>query len=472
MRILLPTGETAYPVVREAAERFGADAIITGKIAAFLSPKMLERVLAETDREYDMVIVSGMCTADFSGISEKFGIPVYLGPRHAADLGLILGNLDNIELSSGIPADELILEKKKEEAFSAIRGVEDASVPDFYLKNLKIGGGSRMKVLAEIMDAHKRENLREIVLAFIESGADIIDLGFGFDASPGDVKRVFGCLGGIDCILAIDTQNPGLIGAALGHADLILSLHEENIPVIGRMVAETGTAAVIVPKDGSLEENILMAKEAGITRIIADPLLQPAGSGLVLSLADFRDYGHPLFFGAGNVVELIDADSHGTNALLAAMAMEAGASIIFTSEHSDKTRGSIREMRRATDMMILARKRPYPKDLGIDLFCIKEKRRRKEPPLTYSTSMDARRLPDDLEFDPAGNVRIGIEDGFIVAIHKGTAIRGKKWDEIFYTLLKDERVSLMDHAAYLGKELYKAELALRFDRSFEQDGPF
>jgi dihydropteroate synthase len=30
----------------------------------------------------------------------------------------------------------------------------------------------------------------------------------------------------------------------------------------------------------------------------------------------------------------------------------------------------------------------------------------------------------------------------------------------------------MDHAAYLGKELYKAELALHFGRSFEQDGEF
>ena len=36
---------------------------------------------------------------------------------------------------------------------------------------------------------------------------------------------------------------------------------------------------------------------------------------------------------------------------LMGMAMELDAAIIFTSEHSDKTRGSIREMRRATEMM-------------------------------------------------------------------------------------------------------------------------
>ena len=30
----------------------------------------------------------------------------------------------------------------------------------------------------------------------------------------------------------------------------------------------------------------------------------------------------------------------------------------------------------------------------------------------------------------------------------------------------------MDHVAYLGKEVYNAELALCFNRSFEQDGDF
>ena len=44
--------------------------------------------------------------------------------------------------------------------------------------------------------------------------------------------------------------------------------------------------------------------------------------------------------------------------------------------------------------------------------------------------------------------------------------------DVFETILKNGDVSLLDHAAYLGKELYKAELAIRFGRSFEQDGDF
>ena len=116
------------------------------------------------------------------------------------------------------------------------------------------------------------------------------------------------------------------------------------------------------------------------------------------------------------------------------MAKEAGASIIFTSEHSDKTRGSIREMRRATEMMALTRDRPYPKDLGIGLLVLKEKRRRREPPLEYDTHIPARRMPDEITYDPKGNFRIGIEGDQIVAVTNGKAVKGKRWQDVLYTL--------------------------------------
>ncbi len=219
---------------------------------------------------------------------------------------------------------------------------------------------------------------------------------------PEDVKRVFGALRSLPVPLAADTQDPALIRAALPAADIILSLQEENIPLVGAAVAAAGAAAVVVPGDASLAENIRAAEAAGISRIIADPpLLQPAGSGLVSSLSSFEDVGYPLFFGgAGNVTELIDADSVGVNALLAAMAHECHAAVLFTSEHSDKTQGSVREMRRAADMMALMGDRPYPKDLGLSLFCIKEKRRRHEPAIPREHSRDVLPVPEELVFDP------------------------------------------------------------------------
>ena len=470
MRVLVPTGTIAEKIVRRAAAGFDADVIVTGEIASFLTP---DRLLAISQGScYDAIIISGMCTASFATVEDSLGIPVYRGPRHAADLGMMLRLLGTVEFSRTVPADELLNTIREDEARNRLKEMEESASCAFTVRGCCIGGTSRMKVLAEIMDAHRLPDVRATAERFLAAGADIIDLGFGFDATAEDVKMVFAALRDLPVPLAADTQDPTLIRAALPDADIILSLQEVNIPLVGTVVAAAGAAAVVVPGDASLAENICAAEAAGISRIIADPLLQPAGSGLVSSLSSFEDLGYPLFFGAGNVTELIDADSVGVNALLAAMAHECHASVLFTSEHSDKTQGSVREMRRAVEMMALTGDRPYPKDLGLSLFCIKEKRRRHEPAIPREVTRDAASVPEGLVFDPRGNLRIGIEDGWILAEHKGTAFRGKTWDEVFHAILADGRISLMDHAAYLGKELYKAELALRFERSFEQDGDF
>jgi dihydropteroate synthase-like protein len=470
MRLLLPTGTATFEIVKKAAEGMDADVVVTGEIASFLTPEQLKKIVE--GGKYDMVIVSGMSTASFEMVEEEAGIPVYRGPRHAADLRMILTLIGSIPLSRTVPADDLLVEMRKEEATRKLGELEEKAAPVYVIRSLKIGGNSRIKVLAEIMDAHKEPDILFKVEEFFRRGADIVDLGFGFDATPGDVQKVFHELEGVPGPLAADTHDPALINAALGRADLILSLTEKNIPMVGSSIADHGTVAVVVPGERSLPENIRLAEEAGISCIIADPLLQPAGSGLVPSLSGFEETGYPLFFGAGNVVELIDADSIGVNALLAALASEVHAAVIFSSEHSDKTRGSIREMRQATEMMVLAGGRPYPKDLGIDLLVIKEKRRRREPPLEYSRLTNSEPLLKDITYDPCGNFRIGIEGEYITAVINGKAYRGTSWTDIFHTILQCKDVSLLDHAAYLGAELFKAQLAIRFGRSFEQDGPF
>lgn len=470
MQILLPTGRITEEVVRIAAAPYDATVVVTGELASFLTPEQLLSLIR--DGSYDLVITSGMCTASFRQIEEETGIPIFRGPRHAADLSMILGLVGIVEFSRDIPADDLLTSIRQREATSKVAQLEKAATGDFTIRGVKIGGGSRIKVLAEIMDAHRHPAIREMVIRFFESGADIVDLGFGFDANAEDVRRVFAEIADIPGPLAADTQNPELIRAALPRADLILSLHEGNMKEAGPVIVAAGAAVVIIPGTGTLDEMVAEARKMGITRLIADPLLQPAGSGLTRSLKGFADPGCPLFFGAGNVTELIDADSIGVNALLTAMAHELHAAVIFCSEHSDKTRGAVAEMRRATEMMALTGERPYPKDLGMDLLCIKEKRRRREPPLEYNRVIEAERMPDEIRYDPRGNFRIGIEDGCIVAVRNGIAVKGKRWQDLLYTFLQQDAVSFLDHAGYLGRELYKAELAIRFDRSFEQDGPF
>ncbi len=462
MRILLPTGAATESLVKRAAAGYDADVVVTGEIASFLTPHALRLLLK--GKKYDCVIISGMCTASFEQLEHETGVPIYRGPRHAADLAMVLPLLGTETFSRTIPADDFLAARKAKSALRRIEEREREATPDFLIRGLKIGGGSRMKVLAEIMDAHRCGDIRGIVESYLASGADIVDLGFGFDAVPDDVTRVFSPLSEIDAPLAVDTQDPSLIRAALGRADIVLSLQEANIPEVGKEVAKAGAAAVVVPGNSTLAKNIALAKKTGIRCIIADPLVQPVGCGFTRSLYRFKKTGCPIFFGAGNVAELLDADSIGVNALLAGIAAEVGASVIFTSEHSDKTQGSIREMRRATGMMILAKDRPYPKDLGIDLLVLKEKRRRREPPLEYDTAQPAHSMPDEITYDPKGNFRIGVEGDHIVAVIHGKAIKGVRWQDVLFTLLSQGDVSLLDHAGYLGREVYKAELAIRYGR--------
>jgi dihydropteroate synthase-like protein len=491
MRFLLTTGTRTEPIVTAIATHFDADVFVTGKVASFLRPKQLAAILekhsrANSEPGYDCVFIPGMCTASFADIEEKFAIPIYRGPLHAADLEAILSYANaGFVFSRTVPADQLLTLEKEKEAYKTLSKIEAEAKPLCYLRNLAIGGGTRMKVLAEIMDAHRVPDLKAVIASYISSGADIIDLGFGFDATPDDICAVFSEAekiftelreSGANIACAIDTQDPALIEAALSFSciDLVLSLHEENMACAPLLQAH-GVSAVIVPGEAGLPKNMKAAQDMGIT-CIADPVLHPLGSGMFSSAVQLYDarINHPdwpLFFGAGNVIELIDADSIGVVAVLAGMAYEVGAGIIFISEHSNKTKGAIAEMRRATEMMALLGTKPYPKDLGLDLFVIKEKRARLEPPLVYDKVRKCSQSTE-LIYDPKGNFRIGIADGKIWVEREGVAISGLHWNELFQTIDEHEWVSRLDHDAYLGKELYKAELALKFKRSFEQDGEF
>ncbi|HJJ27036.1 MAG TPA: dihydropteroate synthase [Methanocorpusculum sp.] len=475
MHVLFLTGSQSAEILKNSltkAEGFTAEVVVTGEVASFLTPAKLTKVLRECPA--DSAIVSGMCTADFSGVEKETGIPVFRGTRHAADIKMCFSLITAGKLSKTLAADVLLDAEKKKQAEERLQKLEDAADACCTIRGIKLGGNSRIKVISEIMDAQRNTSLRKTAEAALVHGADGIDLGFGFDAAEEDVIRCFKELEDLPCILSVDTLNPALIKASLFRADLIFSLTADTIPELADAVKEAGCAAVLIPRGKhSLEDTISAAKDAGLSRIFADPLLQPPLSGMTESLAGFLpDAGIPKIMGCVNTTELIDADSPGICAILAASAAECGCAAVLISEHSDKTKGAVSEMRRAVNLMQTSSGRPYPKDTGCDVFVIKEKRKRVEPALSYEDIRDAEPLRENLSFDPCGNFRIGLENGKIVAVRNGHAIRGDTAEEVFASILAEGGVSLLDHAAYLGKELYKAELSLRFGRSFEQDGVF
>jgi len=257
---------------------------------------------------------------------------------------------------------------------------------------------------------------------------------------------------------------------------MLLSLNAANMAQVGQAAADLAVPAVVIPGPGpaSLEENVNAALDLGV-RVIADPVLDPPMQGLAVSLHRYiqfcrRHPGVPLFFGAGNVTELLDADTNGVNALLAAIGAEVGAAILFTPEYSAKAAGSVRELATASRMMQLSGKRKTPpKDLGLDLLRLKQKRRLPVEPLPQAVK---EAQPGHVYvLDDQGPFRIFLSQGLIVARNGPVSICGRNARDLVNSLVDLGLVGRLDHAAYLGRELQKAETALRLGRDYVQDEP-
>ncbi|MDI6888911.1 MAG: dihydropteroate synthase-like protein [Methanocellales archaeon] len=480
MRILVTTGRRAYDSVKKAVGNKADVLLLDVDVAALITPSLLRAV--SNISSYDLVLVPGLASGDFASLERGLGVKIRLGPKHACDLDWVLQHSDEIEFSHTVPACQLLSSKKRGEALERICQLEGRATPQFTIKDVKIGGNSRMKVTGEIVDAtrlHESE-LQRVAERYLQDGADIIDLGIPLDATPAEVRRTVEATSSLGVPISIDTLDSNLILAGVeAGADMVLSLNSSSIKSVGWAVASQDIAAVVIPDDDfeSLWKNIEMAQEIGIKKIVADPILAPIGHGFIDSLTSYHKFRQvsnlPLFFGVGNITELMDADSIGINATLAGIAMELYASILFTPQYSDKAKGSIKELKTATQMMLLAKDRgTAPKDLGLDLLIIKEKRRR-EDEIKVENPIEATPHTERAR-DPKGCFRIAIHDEKIVAKHEkeGITITGTNAKAIFDTIQDLGLVSLTEHAAYLGRELMKAELALRFGRSYIQDDEF
>lgn len=81
-----------------------------------------------------------------------------------------------------------------------------------------------------------------------------------------------------------------------------------------------------------------------------------------------------------------------------------------------------------------------------------------------------------LELDPRGNFKITVENNKILAVHldkegnkTGYSFEGLTEREIMGQILHSQLISRLDHAAYIGRELSKAESALNSDQPYVQD---
>jgi dihydropteroate synthase-like protein len=514
LKALLVTGLLAEDSVKRYAQQSSVEtAVLTLpiQVAALLKmPNIAKELQKLSISGIDVILVPGLIRGDTSVISDAIGIPTFKGPRYAADLPTILDALAKVKLSTVTPACDLLREELQRKALQELERVEKnwetllQNPGNMAIKDLAFGKDFPMRVMAEIVDAPLMlsDEIRRVAKRYVKLGASIIDVGMiAGESRPDDaIRAVEAIKSAVNVPVSIDTLDPVEAQEAVSAgADLILSVDAGNVEEMAAFASDVAVVCIptnqwqgYFPKEVTervrfLEEIIGKARKLGITRILADLIIEPAN--LLRSFIAFREFANrnpylPLFLGASNFTELIDADSVGVNAVLASLSSEVEASILLATEKSPKAKGTIRELVTASKMMFLARKRgSVPKDLGLDLLVLKDKRLRGEP---YNRKIETETsvilATENLEpevMDEKGLFKIAVDHnkGTIVAIHipcsqqdkPSVIIKGKTAENIYSKIEEMNLITRLDHAAYLGRELAKAEVALVTGKEYIQD---
>ena len=524
MKVLIITGELAYPLIKEVVSDSKEDIIVhiadNTQVAAFLTPRQIIKEVktsfADQLDEIDMILVPGLIKKGTKEITKELGIPTFKGSTDGADLAMVLNLIGSIDLSEDKPADKLIEEEKRKNAFEFIEQFENdkenierllKKPNNILIRNLPVGEDFPMRVLSEIANAPflSKEALINKCQYFVDSGADMIDIGMAAgedfsDKIPELIETLRPIVG--DRPLSIDTLNPKEIQVAAENGiDFVLSLDLGNNSEVQEILKEKDIPAVLLPTNFSqgkspkspaerVESMHQLIKDTEGLRYVADLILDPVNSAsIVESIIACHEFHKqnpaPMFFGVGNVTELMDADSGGVNVLLAGIGMELGVSILFTPEESGKTRGSVYELSTASKMMFLAKHRKsIPKDLGINLVAFKDKHKRNDIILNELDGVEQTRQIEPMKFirDKAGSFNINVDYGTTVENSQITATHFKKNKpdlviighsarEIYEEIISKGLVTRMEHAAYLGAELKKAEIAMVTGKEYVQDFP-
>jgi dihydropteroate synthase-like protein len=497
-KTLIVTGRNASSAVERYAKSAGIPVrvhVCDIDVASLLSPERVLDELSKLDlRDISRIIVPGALEGDVSIIRERLGVPCFKGSRHVSDLPLVLSG--DVALSEKLPADEVLAEEIKGNVERELRRAYE-STGDY---RLKIGrkktvflGAGLMHVIAEIPDAPSLgdEEIKRISRYYVDSGASIIDLGmvYGVDNSDEIGRLVDAVRSAVDSPVSIDSLDEGEILAAVDSGiDLILSLDLTNYPVSESI----DIPAVVIPRDEGgiprtvderidlMEKLIQKLRDRDFNGFIVDMVLEPPNLGFLKSLQAFHVFRSrypeiPMMLGSGNVTELLDADSIGVNALLASLASELDVDLLFTTEASQKTKGVVSELSRAVEMMYLSRsKERPPKDLGIDLLRLKDKREiemirnpREESLEKIEVKEERKPTLEDAEF------RIYLLDKIEVVYYRNKKpklkFRGVSARGLYLEIIQRGLIRNPEHAAYLGREMGKAEIAFKTGKNYVQD---
>ncbi len=426
-KYLFVTGKLAHRALARILERMDFEGgyrieVLGSTVAALMNTEYIARHLPSAQGE--TVVIPGLCKGSPEIIQDKTGCKTVKGPEDLKDLPLFFG--------------QKVKARKHTEP--------------------------RMKIIAEIVDAAGM-SLKQIVeraTYYQEQGADIIDVGAdtsGHFPHLGDAVHALKKQG---FTVSVDSMRPeDIVVAGQAGADLVLSVNSYNIDVAEKLECKF----VVIPDDDkemdSLYRNIERLEAMGKSYII-DPILPPLTFGFAEAITRYckvrKDFPQAeMLMGMGNVTELTDADSVGINAVLTAIVTELDIDYILTTEVSNRAKGAVKEVSLARSLMHRAKENSIlPKHLDYSLLTVKD------PDLNLYTENELREM-QSLVKDK--NFRIFTDGNYIYVFNAHIFIRGRDAQRLFDQLnIQDPR-----HSYYLGRELCKADLALKLGKKFVQD---
>ena len=432
MKVLFVTGKLASQALQDTLEEMHPDfehevATLRISVAALMTTAFIQRSL--NPDPCDFIMIPGLCMAEPDVLTEEFGIRVEKGPRDLRDIPYHFGV------------------ERKREGF----------------------GQYTIQILAEINDAPllSWEEILRKARYYQMCGADIIDIGCTPGRTADNVEEIVSRLKAEGFTVSVDTFNEKEIRQAdKAGVDFLLSLNGQNL----HLAPELHCTPVVIPDFGagieSLEQNIATLERMGVTRYLVDPILDPINFGFTRFMHrayQIRErYPHAeMMIGVGNLTELFDADSTGINALMVGVMTELDIRYVLTTEVAHWTRGSVRELDRARRLMHYARRQGIlPKDIDDSLLTIKDRK------VDWPTEEEIRDLQRRIT-DP--NFRIMIDGRYIYCFNRDLFIKDTDIQHIFQQLTDDLGPQPLTHAFYLGRELSKAQIALRLGKKYIQE---
>jgi dihydropteroate synthase-like protein len=355
--------------------------------------------------------------------------------------------------------------------------------------------------MAEIVDVTSRPIEDSLVKArAFAKYADILDLGATVEnPNPERMAEMVQEVRKLGLPVSIDTLDPDEIIAGVdAGAEIALSIDAGNLDVMNHISEDivivclpTNVSKGVFPIEPNERAKICynlsnQLREQGYSKILADPLLEaPIQPGLMRSLCAYQacrelDENLPFLAGVANATEFIDTDTPGVNALFTCLGVELGISVLLSTEERAPTLHCIRELYTSTNMAFAAKLlNSTPKEIGLTSFFAKSAAI--DPPTIEDTeSFDTiEETTKKYKLDPEGYFKIEVDhqDHWILIVYmkRGQIIHQMKSvsaKALLNKIISNRFVSQLNHAAYLGLELSKAEIALTLGHNYQQDVPW